>query len=62
MSCSVAFPWEFRSTDGVKFADLLGRPLGYLICSLIALIVDPIYQHFSEGFRGQPSLASLPMM
>ena len=35
---------------------LLGRPLGYLMFSLMALIRDPIYQYFSKGFRGQPSL------
>ena len=33
----------------------LGRPLGYLIFSLMALIRDPIYQYLSKGFRGQPS-------
>ena len=30
----------------------LGRPLGYLTFSLMALIRDPIYQYFSMGFRG----------
>ena len=35
---------------------VLGRPLGYLTFSLMALIRDPIYQYFSEGFRGQPSV------
>ena len=33
-----------------------GRPLGYLTFPLMALIRDPIYQYFSKGFRGQPSL------
>ena len=28
---------------------LLGRPLGYLIFSLMAVISDPIYQYFSMG-------------
>ena len=32
----------------------LGRPLGYLIFSLIAFIGDPVHKHFSKGFRGQP--------
>ena len=32
----------------------LGRPLGYLIFSLMALTRDPIYEYFSNGFRGQP--------
>ena len=35
---------------------LLGRPLGYLVFSLMALIGDSIYEYFSKGFRGQPSL------
>ena len=34
--------------------DELGRPLGYLIFSLMALIGDPMYYFFSKGFRGQP--------
>ena len=38
----------------------LGRPLGYLICSIIALIGDPTSQHFSNGFRGQPRSAGVP--
>ena len=34
----------------------LGRPLGYLIFSLMAVIRDPIYTNtFSKGFGGQPS-------
>ena len=33
----------------------LGRPLGHLIFSLMALIRDPIYEYSSKGFRGQPS-------
>ena len=33
----------------------LGRPLGFLTFSLMALRRDPIYQYFSKGFRGQPS-------
>ena len=33
----------------------LGRPLGYSIFSLMASIRDPVYKHFSMGFRGQPS-------
>ena len=35
---------------------ILGRPLKYLIFSLVALIRDPIYQYFSKGCRGQPSI------
>ena len=33
----------------------LGRPLGYLVFSLITLIRGPIYQYCSNGFRGRPS-------
>ena len=33
----------------------LGRPLRYLVFSLMALIGDPIHEYFSKGFRGQPS-------
>ena len=33
----------------------LGRPLGYSIFYLMASTRDPIYQYFSQGFRGQPS-------
>ena len=36
----------------------LGRPLGDLISSLVALIRDPIYQYCSKGFKGQPSPAA----
>ena len=36
----------------------LGRPPGYLIFSLMALIRDPIYQYFLKGFRGHPSESS----
>ena len=32
----------------------LGRPLGHLMLSLMALIGDHIYQYFSMSFRGQP--------
>ena len=31
-------------------ARILGRPLGYLIFSLLAFIGDHIYQHFFNGF------------
>ena len=34
----------------------LGRPLGYLILSLMALIGDPIHKYVSKGFRGQPRM------
>ena len=30
--------------------NILGRPLGYLIFSLMALIGDPIYYYFFKGF------------
>ena len=30
----------------------LGRPLGYLICSLMALIGDPILFNIFKGFQG----------
>ena len=33
----------------------LGRPLGYFIFSLMALIRGPYVLIFSMGFRGQPS-------
>ena len=35
---------------------ILGRPLGYLIFPLMALMGDPIYQYFSMGFKGQPRI------
>ena len=30
----------------------LGRPLGYLIFSLMSFIADTIYEYLSKGFRG----------
>ena len=38
---------------------LLGRPLKYLIVSLMALIRDPMYEYFSKGFSGQPSILNI---
>ena len=34
--------------------EFLGRPLGCLIFSRMALIGGPIYYFFSKGVRGQP--------
>ena len=31
-----------------------GRPPGTLVFSLMVLIGDPVYEHLSKGFRGQP--------
>ena len=47
-------PVLIQKTGGHEF---LGRPLRYLIFSLMALIGDPIciyIKYFSKGFRGQP--------
>ena len=38
----------------LTISQTLGRPLGYLIFSLMTLIRDPIYEYYSKGFRGQP--------
>ena len=53
--CSCA-SWELSFSTRVG-PYILGRPLGYLIFCLMALIGDPIYQYFSQGFRGQPGIA-----
>ena len=37
----------------------LGRPLGYSIFALMALIGDHIYKYFPKGFKGQPSYVGL---
>ena len=42
-----------------KKKSITGRPLGYSIFSLMALIGDHIYLHFSIGFRGQPGIVLL---
>ena len=51
--------WGFRVCvidAALKFdSGELGRPLGYFLFSLMALIGDHIYQYFSRDFRGQPS-------
>ena len=36
-----------------------GRPLKYFIFSQMALVRDPIYSHFSKGFRGKPKMEEL---
>ena len=38
------------------FSAILGRSLGYLMFSLMALIGGHVYQYVSMGFRGQPRI------